>query len=101
VMPPRGRGGAAEGAPWGREGGTVGPRGGRRKAAMGTPCYTFMYTGENIERYRFYVIIWRFLVCFAVGDLYQDRYVNGGHGPIGPHGPMGPMGPIGPWGPFT
>jgi len=40
--------------------------------------------------------IWGFLVCFAVGDLYQDRYVNGGHGPIGPMGPMGPMGPYGP-----
>jgi len=35
--------------------------------------------------------IWGFLVCLAVGDLYQDRYVN-----VGPKGPMGPKGPKGP-----
>ena len=58
------------------------------------------------------VYIWGFLVCFAVGDLYQNRYVNGAPwgpwgpwglwapwAPEGPMGPMGPKGPMGPWGP--
>jgi len=45
--------------------------------------------------------IWGFLVCFTVGDLDQDRYVNGGpKGPMGPMGPMGPLGPVGPLGPM-
>jgi len=39
-----------------------------------------------------YIYIWGFLVCFAVGDSYQDRYVNGGQ-----WGPWAPWAPLAPW----
>ena len=44
-------------------------------------------------------IIWGFLVCLAVGNLYQDRYVNA-MGPWAQRGPRGPWAPIGPFGPM-
>ena len=36
-----------------------------------------------------YIYVWGFLVCLAVGDLYQDRYVNAGPWVPWAHGAMG------------
>jgi len=58
---------------------------------------TLMFPRKTYNNTVLKILIWGVLVCLAVGDLYQDRYINGGPwGPWGPRGQLGPMGPMGP-----